>query len=52
MLAADATMSRRAIVLGIILCLYPAGQFVGSPILGALSDRYGRRPILVSRSPR
>ena len=47
MLPADAPASRRAIVLGIVLCLYPAGQFIGSPILGALSDRYGRRPVLL-----
>ena len=30
------------------LALYPLGQFVGSPVLGALSDRYGRRPILIA----
>jgi len=47
MLAADATASRRAIVLGLILCLYPAGQFIGSPVLGALSDRHGRKPVLL-----
>lgn len=44
---ADATTSYRTIILGIILCLYPAGQFIGSPVLGALSDRYGRRPVLL-----
>src|SRR5258707_1278975 len=47
MLPPDTTTARRAIVLGVILCLYPAGQFVGSPILGALSDRYGRKPVLL-----
>jgi MFS family permease len=46
-LAAEATSSYRTIVLGIVLGLYPAGQFIGSPILGALSDRYGRRPVLL-----
>ncbi len=44
----DAPMSRRTILLGIVLCLYPAGQFIGSPVLGALSDRYGRRPVLLA----
>ncbi len=33
--------------LGILLALYPFGQFISSPILGALSDRFGRRPILI-----
>jgi MFS family permease len=43
----EVTASYRTIVLGIILGLYPAGQFIGSPVMGALSDRYGRRPILL-----
>jgi MFS family permease len=42
------TSSYRTIVLGIVLGLYPAGQFIGSPVLGALSDRYGRRPVLLT----
>ncbi len=38
--------SSRAIFLGITLAAYPLGQFIGSPILGALSDDYGRKKIL------
>src|SRR3990167_5582466 len=38
--------SSRALFLGITLAVYPLGQFVGSPILGALSDDYGRKEIL------
>ncbi|MBU6258474.1 MAG: TCR/Tet family MFS transporter [Burkholderiales bacterium] len=34
-------------VLGIILALYAACQFLFSPALGVLSDRYGRRPVLL-----
>jgi DHA1 family tetracycline resistance protein-like MFS transporter len=34
-------------VLGVLLALYPLGQFIGSPILGAPSDRCGRRRILI-----
>src|SRR5262249_22463411 len=48
MLPAEANISTRTILLGVLLCLYPLGQFVGSPILGSLSDRFGRRPILLA----
>jgi DHA1 family tetracycline resistance protein-like MFS transporter len=37
----------RSVVLGVLLMLYPLGQFLGSPVLGAMSDRFGRRPILL-----
>jgi MFS family permease len=47
LLRADLPMSKRVILLGILLCLYPLGQFAGSPVLGALSDRFGRKPILM-----
>jgi MFS family permease len=38
--------ANRAIFLGITLAAYPLGQFLGSPILGSLSDDYGRKPLL------
>lgn len=34
-------------VIGALGATYPVLQFVGAPILGRLSDRYGRKPILV-----
>jgi DHA1 family tetracycline resistance protein-like MFS transporter len=40
-------MSKRSILLGILLCLYRLGQFLGSPVMGSLSDRYGRKPVLL-----
>jgi MFS family permease len=43
----DSSISARTLVLGALLALYPLAQFVGAPILGALSDRFGRRPVLL-----
>ena len=34
-------------IIGILQAAYPMMQFVGTPILGGLSDRYGRKPILL-----
>jgi MFS transporter, DHA1 family, tetracycline resistance protein len=36
-----------ATVVGLLVAAYAAAQFAGAPILGRLSDRYGRRPILL-----
>ncbi|HRQ22353.1 MAG TPA: MFS transporter, partial [Anaerolineales bacterium] len=35
------------LVIGILQASYPLMQFVGAPILGRLSDRFGRKPVLV-----
>jgi MFS family permease len=48
MLPAGSSLTQRSLVLGLLLALYPLGQFLGSPVLGALSDRHGRRPILIA----
>src|SRR5437867_12185139 len=32
---------------GLLFSVYSACQLVGSPLLGILSDRFGRRPILI-----
>lgn len=47
-LPADWSESSHAIFLGITLAAYPLGQFIGSPILGSLSDDYGRKKILAA----
>jgi DHA1 family tetracycline resistance protein-like MFS transporter len=41
------TSQHRAFVLGFLLASYPLAQFFGAPLLGALSDRYGRRKVLL-----
>jgi MFS family permease len=47
MLPAGSSLTQRSLVLGLLLALYPLGQFIGSPVLGALSDQHGRRPVLI-----
>ena len=37
----------RDLWVGIVLATYTFGQFLFTPILGALSDRVGRRPIIM-----
>ena len=34
-------------VIGFLVATYAAGQLIGAPILGRLSDRFGRRPVLL-----
>ncbi len=40
--------SSKAVLVGLLGALYAAMQFVGGPVLGGLSDRVGRRPVLLS----
>jgi multidrug resistance protein len=37
-----------ALGIGLILTIYALAQFIFTPVLGALSDRYGRRPIIIA----
>jgi DHA1 family tetracycline resistance protein-like MFS transporter len=37
-----------ALMIGFLGAAYPIFQFIGAPLLGRLSDRYGRRPILIA----
>ena len=36
-----------ATVVGLLTASYAAAQLIGAPLLGRLSDRYGRRPVLL-----
>ncbi len=35
------------ILLGLLLASYPFAQFFGAPILGAVADKHGRKPVLL-----
>lgn len=42
-----ATFGANGFVTGLLVASYAAMQFIGAPLLGRMSDRYGRRPILL-----
>jgi DHA1 family tetracycline resistance protein-like MFS transporter len=42
----DAVAAGRYI--GVLTAVWAVAQFIGSPIMGALSDRFGRRPVLLA----
>lgn len=47
-LPADTSQAARGLWLGVILSLMPLAQFFGGPILGTLSDRFGRKKLLLA----
>jgi DHA1 family tetracycline resistance protein-like MFS transporter len=42
------TFQANNFVTGLLVASYAAAQLVGAPLLGRLSDRYGRRPVLIA----
>ncbi len=46
MLVGDVSIHSRTILLGFLIAIYPLAQFFGAPMLGALSDRFGRKKLL------
>lgn len=43
----NATLTMRMILLGAVMASFPLGQFFGSPLLGHLSDQYGRKKVIL-----
>lgn len=41
-------LGANAVGVGLILTVYAVAQFIFTPLLGSLSDRYGRRPIIIA----
>ena len=46
LVSTSSSKETRAVISGILLAMYPLGQFIGAPIIGHLSDHYGRKYIL------
>lgn len=47
MVASTLSLSSRNLVVGLLVATYPFAQFFAAPTLGDLSDRFGRRKILL-----
>ena len=41
------TFNASGTIVGLLVASYAAAQMIGAPVLGRISDRYGRRPILL-----
>ncbi len=51
LLSPQATQAVRGLWLGIILALMPLAQFFSGPLLGTLSDRWGRKMVIILSIP-
>ncbi len=45
--AQSVSADTRSILYGFLIACFPLFQFFGAPMLGAFSDRYGRKPVLL-----
>lgn len=46
-LPAETSYATRTLLIGLLIALFPFSQFFGAPLLGVLSDVYGRKKILL-----
>lgn len=46
-LGAGVSIQKKTFLLGLMLAAYPSGQLIGCPLLGWLSDRFGRKKIIL-----
>lgn len=37
----------RTVLYGLVIAAYPIAQFFGTPVVGSMSDHYGRKPLLI-----
>ena len=47
LLGTETAVGSGYIMFGFLVAVYPIMQFFATPILGQLSDRYGRKPVMV-----
>ena len=48
LLPASATFQERTFIMGLLISSFSIAQFFGSSVLGSLSDRFGRKPVLLA----
>ncbi len=46
-LPADFSIAQKTMILSLLMTAFPLGQFFGSPLLGRLSDRIGRKKVIL-----